>query len=124
MIVKYKAPHKLTPAHLRLVLDLNHPRLELDRIINAARIPLSKDKVAHFKYHAERLVAAVVTQTFSYMVECGTQYGYITTGEAFVFLYIKLEDNAKTVYYHLAEPNEDVDAQKEDFPNTENYTLG
>ena len=121
MIVEYKAPHKLTPAHLRLVLDPNHPRLELDRIINEVWVPSPKDKVAHFKYHAERLVAAVVTQTFSYMVECGTQYGYITTGEAFVFLYIKLEENAKTVYYHLAEPNEDVNAQKLDFPKTENY---
>ena len=121
MVVEYKAPHKLTLAHLRLVLDPNHPRLELDSIINEIWVPLPKDPIAHFKYHTKRLVAAIVAQTFSYMVQCGTQYGYITTGEGFAFLYIKPEDNAKTVYYHLAEPNEDVNAQKEDHPNTEDY---
>lgn len=34
MIVEYKAPHKLTLANLHLVLEPDHPRLELDRIIN------------------------------------------------------------------------------------------
>lgn len=59
----------------------------------------------------ERLVIA---QTFHYMVHCGTQYGYITIGEAFVFLYIKPEDNVRTVYYRLAKPYEDVNAQEEE----------
>ena len=62
-----------------------------------------------------------MTQTFSYMVRSGTQYGYITTGEAFVFLHIKLEDNVKIAYYHLAEPNRDVNAQNEDFTSTDDY---
>ena len=106
MVVEYKAPHKLTLAH-RLILGPDHPRLELDSIINGTWVPLPKDTMPHFKYHAERLVAAVVAQTFSYMVQFGTQYGYITTSEAFVFQYIKPEDNVKTVYYHLAEPKED-----------------
>lgn len=81
LVVEYKAPHKLTLAHLRLVLNPDHPPLELDSIINAMSVPSHEDEVAHFKYHAERLVAAVVTQTFSYMVRCGTQSGYIATGE-------------------------------------------
>lgn len=80
-----------------------------------------EDEIADFKVNAGRLVAAVMTQTFHFMVECGTQYGYITTGEAYVFLYIKPEDNAKTVFYHLAEPKEDVNAQKKAYPNTEDY---
>ena len=62
-----------------------------------------------------------MTQTFSYMVRSGTQYGYITTGEAFVFLHSKLEDNVKIAYYHLAEPNRDVNAQNGDFTSTEDY---
>jgi hypothetical protein len=35
-----------------------------------------------------RLIAAVVTQIFSYMMDSGVRYGYICTGEAFVFLHI------------------------------------
>ncbi|KAJ5267854.1 hypothetical protein N7478_010662 [Penicillium angulare] len=37
-----------------------------------------------FEYHTTRLVAAVITQIFSYMIDSGVQYGYICTGEAFV----------------------------------------
>ena len=121
LVVEYKAPHKLTLAHLRHILRPDRPPLVLDEIINGIWVPSPEDTVAHFEYHAKRLVAAVVTQTFSYMVRCGTQYGYITTGEAFIFLHIEPEDNAKTVYYHLAEPNEDVNAQRKDFPDTEDY---
>jgi len=46
------------------------------------------------------------------MIQGGTQYGYITTGEAFVFLRIRIDDPT-TVYYHLIEPDNDVIAQKE-----------
>ena len=120
LVVEYKAPHKVTRAHLRHVLHPDRPPLELETVINRVKVPSSRETEAYFEYHAERLVTAVITQTFAYMMRCGTQYGYISTGEAFVFLYIKPEENAKTVYYHLAEPNEDVKAQKQDLP-TENY---
>jgi hypothetical protein len=36
-----------------------------------------------FEFYATYLVAAVVTQIFSYMIDSGVQYGYICTGEAF-----------------------------------------
>ncbi|KAL8700140.1 MAG: hypothetical protein Q9201_005608, partial [Fulgogasparrea decipioides] len=111
----------LTLAHLRCVLRPDRSPLELNRLINRARVPSAEETPPQFEYHAERLVAAVVAQTFSYMVKSATQYGYITTGEAFVFLNIKLEDDAKTVYYHLAEPNADVNAQKGVCRGTEDY---
>lgn len=120
-VVEYKAPHKLTLAMLRQVLHHGCHTMDLESVISRVWVPSAKDTVAYFEYHAELLVAAVVTQTFSYMVRSGTQYGYITTGEAFVFLHIKLEDNVKTAYYHLAEPKRDVNAQNEDFPNIEDY---
>ena len=121
LVVEYKAPHKVTCAHLRHVLQPNNLPLVLEGVINRVDVPPSQDTQAYFEYHAERLVAAVISQTFSYMVRCGTQYGYVSTGEAFVFLYIKPEENAKTVYFHLAEPNEDVKAQKEKFPSMGNH---
>ncbi|MCJ1407398.1 hypothetical protein MMC19_001469 [Ptychographa xylographoides] len=121
LIVEYKAPHKLTLAHLRHVLRPDRRPLELAEVIDRVKVPPPTDLVACFENHAEHLVAAVVTQAFSYMVKSGTQYGYITTGEAFVFLHIKLDNDAKTVYCHLAEPNADVNAQKEAYPNTDDH---
>ena len=56
----------------------------------------------------------------SFPMGCGTQYGFITTGGSFVF-HVRVEENAKIVYYHLAEPNAGVTAQKKDFPSTEDY---
>ena len=121
LIIEYKAPHKVTCAHLRYVLDPERSPLVLERVINRVNMPASSDTEGYFRYHAERLVAAVISQAFSYMVGCGTQYGYVSTGEAFIFLRIKPEKNANTAYYHLSIPNADVKAQKEQFPGTEEY---
>ena len=60
-----------------------------------------------FEFYATRLVAAVVTQMFSYMIDSGVRYGYICTGEAFVFLYISKNDPT-IVQYFLCIPNQDV----------------
>ena len=121
LIVEYKAPHKLTCDDLRHILRPNRPTLELERVINRPTMPSPQDIEAYFEYRAERLVAAVITQAFSYMVLCGTQYGYVTIGEAFIFLCIKPDQKAKTLYYHLAEPSADVNAQKQDSPGTKGY---
>lgn len=48
---------------------------------------------------ARVLAAAVVTQLFSYMIGKGIQYGYVCTGEAFVFLYVP--DDPATVYFSV-----------------------
>ena len=117
LVVEYKAPHKVTFAQLRHILQPDRLPLVLESVINRVKVPSKEEREAYFEYYAERLVAAVISQTFSYMVHCGTQYGYVSTGEAFIFLYIKPEEEAKTVYYHLAEPNEDVKAQKQAFPS-------
>ena len=121
LVVEYKAPHKVTCDHLLHVLRHDRHPTELEKVINGLDPPPSQDIQGHFEYYTERMVAAVITQTFSYMVGCGTEYGYISTGEAFIFLHIKPEEDAKTVYFHLAVPNADVKAQKEDFPCTDNY---
>jgi Lipopolysaccharide kinase (Kdo/WaaP) family len=105
-VVEYKAPHKLNLAYLRFGLR----EMDVKSVIDRSLVP-SAESPEHFQYHADRLVASVVTQTFSYMIQGGTQYGYITTGEAFVFLHIRLDD-PRTVYYHLAEPSIDVIAQR------------
>ena len=83
--VELKPPHKLpTTILLGGMRDMDL----LTDVVNRATIPVKKDDPeAYFKYQADRLVAAAVTQTFSYMIENGLEYGYLGTGEAFVFLH-------------------------------------
>ncbi len=47
------------------------------------------------------------------MVENGLAYSYLTTGEAYVFLYI-IESEPHTLYYHLAEPNAEAEVQDDE----------
>ncbi|CAK7265294.1 hypothetical protein SEPCBS119000_001439 [Sporothrix epigloea] len=49
---------------------------------------------------------AAVTQLFSRMIAKGIQYGYVGTGQTYVFLYIP--DDPSIVYYHVSVPNKDV----------------
>lgn len=93
--IEYKAPHKLTLNSI--VVGLHE--LEPDRDV------IDRDGEG-FAFHSTRLVAAVITQIFFYMVKTGVQYGYVCTGEAFIFLYIP--DDPSTIKYHLCVPNADV----------------
>jgi hypothetical protein len=56
-----------------------------------------------FIYNSEWVVCAVMTQTYSYMLECGLGYSWFTTGEACVMLQIR-ESEPDVLYYHLGFP--------------------
>ncbi|KAH7364889.1 hypothetical protein BKA65DRAFT_145816 [Rhexocercosporidium sp. MPI-PUGE-AT-0058] len=112
MVVEYKPSHKLSVFNLRAGLlradkgFLNIP----EDVINRITIPINpEDK---FVYHSEWLTAAALTQTYAYMIENGLEYSKVVTGEADVFLQLK-EDEPHTLYYHLAEPNIEAEAQDE-----------
>ncbi|KAJ3455527.1 hypothetical protein MRS44_017009 [Fusarium solani] len=105
-ISEYKPPHKLTAPHLRLGL---RPMNIYKDVVNRKTIPTSVDPDARFQYHAERLTAAAITQTYHYMIEGGLEFGLLTTGEAIVFLKIDWREPA-TLLYHLAEPDAEVSA--------------
>ncbi|RMZ91391.1 hypothetical protein DV736_g1376, partial [Chaetothyriales sp. CBS 134916] len=107
LVVEYKPPHKVTTAMLRVGLD----EMKVKDVINATTMPHRTDKEGLFRYRAKWVVAAILTQTFSYMLQAGTFWGYLTTGEAMVFLRICPTDMS-TLEYHLAEPAEDVRAQQ------------
>ncbi|KAJ4353168.1 hypothetical protein N0V95_003597 [Ascochyta clinopodiicola] len=94
--IEYKAPHKLTRADIALGLS---GEIVLDRDI------IDKEYNSPESY-AKWLLAAVVTQCFSYMVYRGIQYGYIFTGDAIVFLHIP--DDPTTIYYYVSVPTVDV----------------
>jgi hypothetical protein len=93
--VEFKAPHKVTIPEL--VAGLHEMDLARDVIDQEGDT---------FEYYATRLVAAVVTQIFSYMIDSGVQDGYICTGEAFVFLHIP--EDPTVIQYYLCVPNQDV----------------
>ncbi|KAJ6041558.1 hypothetical protein N7460_006948 [Penicillium canescens] len=99
--VEFKAPHKVTIPEL--VAGLHQIHLARDVIDQEGDT---------FEFYATCLVAAVVTQIFSYMIDSGVPYGYICTGEAFVFLHIP-KDDPTVVQYFLCIPNQDVQADDE-----------
>ncbi|KAI6386420.1 hypothetical protein MCOR24_011298 [Pyricularia oryzae] len=103
-VSEYKPPHKLSAPHLRLGLRPMNVHTE---VVNRKTIPTSVDPDARFQYHAERLTAAAITQTYHYMIEGGLEYGLLTTGEVIVFLKIDWRE-PETLLYHLAEPTAEV----------------
>ncbi|PWY87119.1 hypothetical protein BO94DRAFT_535225 [Aspergillus sclerotioniger CBS 115572] len=95
-IIEYKAPHKLSLAHIKAGLqDMN-----LDDVLRLKEDESPEDT-------CRRVIGAVITQAFSYMIQAGLEYGYVCTGEAFIFLRVR-DDDPSTVYYFLSIPEEDV----------------
>ncbi|OJD21639.1 hypothetical protein ACJ73_07018 [Blastomyces percursus] len=94
--IEYKAPHKLTRDEIvkGLAQDI-HPSKEV----------IGKDSDDP-DFCSKRLVAAVITQLFSYMVAKGVRYGYVCTGEAFIFL--RILDDPSSVMCSVCAPNLDV----------------
>ncbi|KID83887.1 Protein kinase-like domain protein [Metarhizium guizhouense ARSEF 977] len=109
-ICEYKPPHKLTAQHLHVGLRVTDIYKE---VVNRKTIPTSEDPEALFAYHAERLTASAITQTYHYMIEGGLEKSLLTTGEAIVFFKIDWKD-PETLYYHLAVPSAEVAAQSKD----------
>ncbi|KAI1308250.1 hypothetical protein F5Y03DRAFT_383429 [Xylaria venustula] len=105
-VCEYKPPHKLTPPHLRRGL---RPMNLYKEVVNRKTIPTSADPDKQFEYHAEKLTAAALTQTYHYMIQGGLDFGLLTTGEAIVFLKVDW-DEPETLLYHLAEPEFEVAA--------------
>ncbi|EXM12910.1 hypothetical protein FOTG_18617 [Fusarium oxysporum f. sp. vasinfectum 25433] len=64
-VSEYKPPHKLTAPHLRLGLRAMDMHRE---VVNRRTIPTSVDPDARFQYHAEKLTASAITQTYHYMI--------------------------------------------------------
>ncbi|KAI8686560.1 Protein kinase domain-containing protein [Fusarium keratoplasticum] len=94
--IEYKAPHKLRRGEIvtGLVSEIQPDR----DVIN--------QEGEGYEFAARRLATAVVTQLFSYMIGKGIQYGYIDTGEAYVFL--RIPDDPSCVYYSVCVPSLDV----------------
>ena len=95
LAIEYKPPHKLS---------MDEVVTGLESEIQQERDVINKDGQG-FTFTARRLLAAIITQLF-YMIGKSVQYGYLCTGEAFVFLHIP--DNPDTVYFSVCLPSLDV----------------
>lgn len=95
-IIGYKALHKFSLSHIKAGLQ----GMDLDEVVRL-------QKGGSPEVICRRVVAAVIAQTFSYMIQAGLEYGYISTGEAFIFLRV-LHDDPSTVYYYLSVLEEDI----------------
>jgi len=80
-IVEYKAPHKLSLAHIKAGLQ----DMELNQVVCCQENEKPEDI-------CRCTVAAVITQLYSYMINGGLPYGYVCTGEAFMFPHIPRDD--------------------------------
>lgn len=96
LIIEYKAPHKVSLAHIKAGLQ----DMDVDEVICFQDNESSEDL-------CRRVIAAIITQTFSYMIKAGLEYGYVCTGEAFIFLRVP-DNDPSTVYYFLSVPEEGV----------------
>jgi len=98
--IEYKAPHKLMREEIVAGLsgEIVPDRDVIDKEIDS------------LESSSKWLLAAVITQCFSYMVNRGVQYGYIFTGDAIVFLHIP--NDPTVVYYYVSVPK--VDVQEDD----------
>lgn len=94
--IEYKPPHKLPLAEIAAGL-----RGE----IRPAEEVINKEGDS-FEFLSKSLIAAVITQLFSYMVRKGILWGYVFIGEAIIFLHIP--NDPTTVLYHLSIPRLDV----------------
>ncbi|KAG6000548.1 hypothetical protein E4U21_005344 [Claviceps maximensis] len=97
LAIEYKAPQKVSVNDI--VTGLKSGNIE------PARDVIDKDGDG-YGFFSKRLATAVITQLFSYMIGKGIRYGYVCTGQVFVFLHIA--DDPSTVYYSICVPKQDV----------------
>ncbi|DAA75688.1 TPA_exp: Uncharacterized protein A8136_1410 [Trichophyton benhamiae CBS 112371] len=102
LVGELKPPHKLPLEAIKKGLR----KMDLDEVVERRH-----DDTENIRHR--RLVAAVITQAFSYMIKAGVEYGYISTGEALIFLHFKT-DEPGTVYYRLSVPEADMNQEGED----------
>lgn len=100
--IEYKAPHKLTIEEICTGLQSE---------IQPERDVIGQDESNSFVLLCRRLLAAVITQLFSYMIDKCVRYGYVCTGEAYIFL--RIPDDPTTVYFSVNIPKKDYEVDVE-----------
>ncbi|KAB8227255.1 uncharacterized protein BDW43DRAFT_317001 [Aspergillus alliaceus] len=101
--VEYKPPHKLSVENLYAGLQ---PMNFWEEIVQPDSVPT--EEPTKLKYNAARLTGSAVTQEYHVMIQEGLKFSYLTNGFALVLLHVPY-DEPSTLYYHLCEPNMEID---------------
>ncbi|KAK2752536.1 hypothetical protein FQN55_006649 [Onygenales sp. PD_40] len=103
LVAEYKAPHKIGIDNIQLGLR----EMDLAQIAVAGIDEDLPDSEKIIRICCQ-CVGALITQAFAYMISRGLRYGYVSTGEAFIFLRISKEDPS-VCYYFLSAPLSDIE---------------
>ncbi|KAH8431444.1 uncharacterized protein LDX57_009106 [Aspergillus melleus] len=103
--VEYKPPHKLSVENIRSGL---RPMEFWKEVVAPDSIPTQEPE--KLRYNAARLTGSVLVQEFHVMIQEGLEYSYLTNGLAVVLLRVPYNDPT-TLYYHLCEPNIEVNPE-------------
>ncbi|EGE82502.1 hypothetical protein BDDG_05446 [Blastomyces dermatitidis ATCC 18188] len=98
---EYKAAHKLPSSAFDRVFSSTGESLFFDTLKRLSLPFVDTNK-------EERVVAQVLCQTFDYMINAGLLYGYVTSGQALVFLMLEKSD-PQILYYHVSAVPDCVD---------------
>ena len=101
-VVEHKAPHKVSPRDFKRALENENL---CTTVID--RRGYNDDTIIKEREQAEDIVGKVICQTFDYMIGLRVQYGCVSTGQAFAFLWFDHKE-PRTLYYHLVVPMEQV----------------
>ncbi|KAL7649238.1 hypothetical protein ACMYSQ_012349 [Aspergillus niger] len=107
MTVEYKPPHKLSVENLRAGL---RPMQFWDEVVRPDSVLTEGPE--KLRYNAAWLTGSAVVQEYHVMLQEGLEYSYLTNGFALVLLRVPY-DNPGTLYYHLCEPNMEVNPDDE-----------
>ncbi|GJP88742.1 SNF2 N-terminal domain family protein [Aspergillus niger] len=107
MTVEYKPPHKLSVENLRAGL---RPMLFWNEVVRPDSVPTEGPE--KLKYNAAWLTGSALVQEYHVMLQEGLEYSYLTNGFAIVLLRVPY-DNPGILYYHLCEPNMEVNPDDE-----------
>lgn len=103
--VEYKPPHKLPVEMLRSGL---RPMRFCEEVVWPNSTPTQEPE--KLRYKAARVTGSAIVQEFHVMIEEGLEYSYLTNGLALVLLRVPYNDPT-TLYYHLCEPNMEVNPE-------------
>ncbi|KAE8386924.1 hypothetical protein BDV23DRAFT_133400 [Aspergillus alliaceus] len=107
--VEYKPPHKLSVQNLRAGL---RPMDFWAEVVRPNFVPT--EEAEKLRYNAARLTGSAIVQEFHIMLQEGLEYSYLTNGLALVLLRIPYDDPS-TLYYHLCEPNMEINPDNDGF---------
>ncbi|KAK9482075.1 reticulocyte-binding protein 2 like a [Lipomyces starkeyi] len=100
--IEYKPAHKLSVEHLRYGL---REMKFWEEVVQRVTIPTEPEE--KFKYDAEQMTGAAVSQVYNGIIHDGLAYACLTNGYCKVFFHIS-EDHPEILYYFFSEPNVDV----------------